>query len=88
MRCSVRASGGLGGGLKCDLEAKSGEFGDQALGLLFGRPAIEVVGAEVVVFGAVFRARLGIVLTTAVRARHIPAHNSAASSVTSSRNQV
>src|SRR3982074_700276 len=47
------ASCGLGGALKLNLEAKSGELGNQALGLGFGRTAIEVVGPEVVVFGAV-----------------------------------
>src|SRR6266481_2058913 len=48
------ASCGLGGALKLNLEAKSCELRNQALGLAFGRTAIEVVGPEVVVFGAVF----------------------------------
>src|SRR5882762_3727456 len=49
------ASCGLGGALKLNLEAKSCELGNQALGLAFGRTAIEVVGPEVVVFGAVLK---------------------------------
>ena len=49
------ASCGLGGALKLNLEAKSCELGNQALGLGFGRTAIEVVGPEVVVFGAVLK---------------------------------
>src|SRR5258708_19376128 len=49
------ASCGLGGAVKLNLEAKSGELGNQALGLAFGRTAIEVVGPEVVAFGAVLK---------------------------------
>ena len=40
--------------MKLNLEAKSGELGDQPLGLAFGGPAIEVVRPESMVFGAVF----------------------------------
>jgi hypothetical protein len=40
--------------LKLNLKSKSGELGNQAPGLAFGGTAIEVIGAEVVVFGAVF----------------------------------
>ena len=48
------ASCGLSGGLKLNFEAEFGELRNQALGLAFDRTAIEVVGPEVVVFGAVF----------------------------------
>src|SRR3982074_881849 len=52
-RRSVRASGSLCGGLELDGKAELGETRDEMLGFGFGRTAIEVVCAEVVVLGAV-----------------------------------
>jgi hypothetical protein len=42
----------LGGGLKLNLEAKSGELENQALGLALSGTSIEVIRPEVVVLGA------------------------------------
>src|SRR5271166_5468955 len=51
----ARTSCRLREGLKLDLEAELGELGDETLGFDLGRPAVEVVGAEVLVEGAVLQ---------------------------------
>jgi hypothetical protein len=54
-RRSARTSCRLREGLKLDLEAELSELRDKALGFDFGRPAVEVVGPQVLVEGAVLQ---------------------------------
>jgi hypothetical protein len=46
---------GLGDRFEFDAVSEFGELGDEALGFDLGRAAVEVVGAEIVMFGAVLQ---------------------------------